>query len=99
MTANRPATAVRPTDEAPPREGRLSDRPLLEARGCTVSFAGLKAVSDFSLQIAARTVVGLIGPNGAGKTTVFNMLTGIYQPTAGGFSSTGTTSGAASPRR
>jgi branched-chain amino acid transport system ATP-binding protein len=56
---------------------------LLEARGCTVSFAGLKAVSDFSLQIAARTVVGLIGPNGAGKTTVFNMLTGIYQPTAG----------------
>jgi branched-chain amino acid transport system ATP-binding protein len=56
---------------------------LLEARRCTVSFAGLKAVSDFSLQIAPRTVVGLIGPNGAGKTTVFNMLTGIYQPNAG----------------
>jgi branched-chain amino acid transport system ATP-binding protein len=56
---------------------------LLEARGCTVSFAGLKAVSDFSLRIAAGTVVGLIGPNGAGKTTVFNMLTGIYAPTAG----------------
>jgi branched-chain amino acid transport system ATP-binding protein len=56
---------------------------LLEARGCTVSFAGLKAVSDLSLRVAAGAVVGLIGPNGAGKTTVFNMLTGIYPPAAG----------------
>ncbi len=57
--------------------------PFLEARGCTVAFAGLRAVSDFALRIEARAVVGLIGPNGAGKTTVFNMLTGIYPPHPG----------------
>jgi len=57
--------------------------PLLETRGCTVAFAGLRAVSDFSLRIEPGSVVGLIGPNGAGKTTVFNMLTGIYEPVAG----------------
>jgi branched-chain amino acid transport system ATP-binding protein len=57
--------------------------PLLEARGCTVAFAGLRAVSDLELAIAPHEVIGLIGPNGAGKTTVFNMLTGIYPPEPG----------------
>jgi branched-chain amino acid transport system ATP-binding protein len=56
---------------------------LLETRGCTVAFAGLRAVIDFSLRIEPGSVIGLIGPNGAGKTTVFNMLTGIYQPVSG----------------
>ncbi|MBI2964062.1 MAG: ABC transporter ATP-binding protein [Deltaproteobacteria bacterium] len=57
--------------------------PLLEARDCTVAFAGLRAVSGLNLRIAPGEVVGLIGPNGAGKTTVFNMLTGIYPPQSG----------------
>jgi branched-chain amino acid transport system ATP-binding protein len=57
--------------------------PLLEARGCTVAFKGLRAVSEVDLKVDAGAVVGLIGPNGAGKTTVFNMLTGIYPPTSG----------------
>jgi len=61
----------------------VSEPWLLEARDCTIAFAGLKAVSDLSLRLAPGEVVGLIGPNGAGKTTVFNMLTGIYPPTAG----------------
>jgi len=61
----------------------VSDTPLLEVRKCTVAFAGLRAVSEVDLAIAPGAVVGLIGPNGAGKTTVFNMLTGIYPPTAG----------------
>ena len=56
---------------------------LLETRGCTVAFAGLRAVSHLDLKVEAGSVVGLIGPNGAGKTTVFNVLTGIYQPIAG----------------
>lgn len=56
---------------------------LLDARGITMQFGGLKAVDNFSLQLRHGELVGLIGPNGAGKTTCFNMLTGVYQPTLG----------------
>jgi branched-chain amino acid transport system ATP-binding protein len=56
---------------------------LLELQNCTVRFGGLTAVANFSMTIGPRELVGLIGPNGAGKTTVFNMITGVYQPTEG----------------
>ncbi len=49
----------------------------------TKSFGGLMAVSNVSMQVNPGELVGLIGPNGAGKTTVFNLLTGIYEPTSG----------------
>jgi branched-chain amino acid transport system ATP-binding protein len=49
----------------------------------TIRFGGLTAVSAVDLQIGAQELVGLIGPNGAGKTTVFNLITGVYQPTEG----------------
>jgi branched-chain amino acid transport system ATP-binding protein len=55
----------------------------LKASSLTMQFGGLKAVSEFSLDIPKGVIYGLIGPNGAGKTTVFNMLTGVYRPTAG----------------
>jgi branched-chain amino acid transport system ATP-binding protein len=58
-------------------------QPLLELRQCTIRFGGLTAVSEFNLTIGSKELVGLIGPNGAGKTTVFNLITGVYQPTAG----------------
>ena len=48
-----------------------------------MQFGGLTAVSALDFSIAAQELVGLIGPNGAGKTTVFNLVTGVYQPTAG----------------
>lgn len=57
--------------------------PVLETRKLGVTFGGLKAVQDFNIQICEGELVGLIGPNGAGKTTVFNLLTGVYQPTEG----------------
>src|SRR4051812_33203655 len=49
----------------------------------TMQFGGLKAVSDLNLSIPKGMIFGLIGPNGAGKTTAFNLLTGVYRPTAG----------------
>src|SRR5262245_33306314 len=57
--------------------------PLLELQRCTIRFGGLTAVSELDLQIAGNELVGLIGPNGAGKTTAFNLITGVYAPTAG----------------
>lgn len=56
---------------------------LLEAKKITMQFGGLKAVDSLEFKIYKGQLAGLIGPNGAGKTTVFNMLTGVYQPTAG----------------
>jgi len=56
---------------------------LLDVTGLSISFGGLKAVSDFSLHLEEGEMVGLIGPNGAGKTTIFNLLTGVYPPSAG----------------
>ncbi len=61
----------------------------LSIKNLTIQFGGLKAVADLSLEIPQGMIFGLIGPNGAGKTTVFNMLTGVYQPTSGTMSSFG----------
>ncbi len=56
---------------------------LLDVQSLGISFGGLKAVDNFSVQIEKNELYGLIGPNGAGKTTVFNLLTGVYKPTTG----------------
>ena len=64
-------------------ERDINKSPVLECVGLGVTFGGLKAVEDFDLTIGRTEIAGLIGPNGAGKTTVFNLLTKVYQPTAG----------------
>jgi branched-chain amino acid transport system ATP-binding protein len=56
---------------------------LLVAQGIRKEFGGLVAVNDVDFTIPEGSIVSLIGPNGAGKTTFFNMLTGVYKPTAG----------------
>jgi len=56
---------------------------LVQVHNLTVYFGGLRAVHDFNVVIEPGQIRGLIGPNGAGKTTVFNLITGIHQPTEG----------------
>ncbi len=56
---------------------------VLDIKDLSVTFGGLKAVNQFNLDMPKGGLIGLIGPNGAGKTTVFNLLTGVYQPTSG----------------
>lgn len=56
---------------------------LLEVRNLSITFGGLHAVDQFAVSVEKGQLFGLIGPNGAGKTTIFNLLTGVYQPTEG----------------
>ena len=58
---------------------------VLETKNLGITFGGLKAAQNVNLKIKKNEIYGLIGPNGAGKTTVFNLLTGVYQPTYGSF--------------
>ncbi len=57
--------------------------PLLELNEVSIRFGGLIAVDNVDLVIEKGEILSLIGPNGAGKSTVFNLVTGIYPPTAG----------------
>lgn len=59
---------------------------LLEVKNLGISFGGLRAVDQVNFSIKQGQLYGLIGPNGAGKTTIFNLLTGVYQPTDGSIS-------------
>ena len=65
------------------REQDIDKLPVLDVRNLGIDFGGLTAVDSFNITIGPTEISGLIGPNGAGKTTIFNLLTGVYQPTRG----------------
>ena len=56
---------------------------VLKTDKATIRFGGLVAVNELDMSVRSHEIYGLIGPNGAGKTTIFNLLTGVYQPTSG----------------
>ena len=61
----------------------LSDEIILEVRDLSRSFAGIKALTNVTIAVRRKEILGVIGPNGAGKTTLFNVLNGIFPPSAG----------------
>jgi branched-chain amino acid transport system ATP-binding protein len=56
---------------------------LFKMNDVTHYFGGLRAVSQFNMELSPGEIIGLVGPNGAGKTTIFNLASGIYTPTSG----------------
>jgi branched-chain amino acid transport system ATP-binding protein len=58
-------------------------RPLLELKTVTMRFGGVVAIDALDITIDKGEIFALIGPNGAGKTTVFNVVTGLFQPSEG----------------
>ena len=56
---------------------------ILQTDKATIKFGGLTAVNELTMDVGKGEIYGLIGPNGAGKTTIFNLLTGVYEPTSG----------------
>ena len=65
-------------------------RPLLEVKGVTLQFGGVRALSDVSFDVQERELFAVIGPNGAGKTSIFNCLNGVYRPQQGSITLAGT---------
>jgi branched-chain amino acid transport system permease protein len=80
-----PAAALRAASPANPgtAPARALGQAILDVRGLSKSFGGLRAVQNVSFQVRAGMILGIIGPNGAGKTTLFNLLNGFLRPDAG----------------
>ncbi len=80
-----PQDSTRQNATAPPPDGAVGDTSacILKTERCTIRFGGLLAVNSLDMAVQPGEIYGLIGPNGAGKTTIFNLLTGVYEPTDG----------------
>ncbi|MEV4620577.1 branched-chain amino acid ABC transporter ATP-binding protein/permease [Asanoa sp. NPDC049573] len=72
-------TTFQPYQPADPATGG----PILEVRDLSMHFRGVKALRDVSIEVPAGQIRGIVGPNGSGKTTLFNVVSGLYRPTAG----------------
>jgi branched-chain amino acid transport system ATP-binding protein len=80
------------------RRGEQSDG-VLSVNDVSVSFGGITALDEVSLEVSTGEVLGIIGPNGAGKTTLFNVICGFVKPAAGTLSWKGRTLAGVKPHR
>jgi branched-chain amino acid transport system ATP-binding protein len=78
-----PGGGGNPPGPAGPGEAGRPDGPVLSLDRLSLAFGGLLALSELELHVNDGEVVSVIGPNGAGKSTIFNVITGVYEPTAG----------------
>jgi len=65
------------------QKSSTQNQPLLQVEGLTKNFGGLKAINSVNLNVEKGVIYSIIGPNGAGKTTLFNLIYGVFPPTAG----------------
>ena len=72
-----------PAGQPGPGDGGRPAGSVLNLERLSLSFGGLRAISELDLAVGDDEIVSLIGPNGAGKTTVFNVITGVYKPSSG----------------
>jgi branched-chain amino acid transport system ATP-binding protein len=72
-----------PSDLAAPGDGIARDGVLLEVRNVSLSFGGVKAITDISFDVRKGEIRAIIGPNGAGKTSMLNVINGFYTPQRG----------------
>jgi branched-chain amino acid transport system permease protein len=70
-----------PADVTSPSAGGSS--PFLRVEGLAISFLGLRALDDVTLELKSGHILGLVGPNGSGKSTLVNVISGVYRPDAG----------------
>jgi ABC-type branched-subunit amino acid transport system ATPase component len=84
MTApERPGEAADPAGPSDAGHGGPPGASVLNLDRISLSFGGIRALSELDLHVDDQEIVSLIGPNGAGKTTVFNVITGVYPPGSG----------------
>jgi branched-chain amino acid transport system ATP-binding protein len=78
------ATKLEPDARSAPNvRPQPAARPLFEADNISISFGGIKAVNGVTFSVAEGEIFAIVGPNGAGKSTIFNLVSRIYEPTAG----------------
>lgn len=75
--------ATKETAPTPPNEGIAPGGLLMDVRNVSLSFGGVKAITDISFDIRKGEIRAIIGPNGAGKTSMLNVINGFYTPQKG----------------
>jgi branched-chain amino acid transport system ATP-binding protein len=78
-------------DSAPPQAGRRTGEVILDVQNISLSFGGVKALTDISFDVREHEVRAIIGPNGAGKSSMLNCINGVYQPQQGSITFRGKT--------
>ncbi|HMN83861.1 MAG TPA: ATP-binding cassette domain-containing protein, partial [Burkholderiaceae bacterium] len=83
ITSAAAASASLPASAEPPASGRRVGDVILNLKNISLSFGGVKALTDISFDVREHEIRAIIGPNGAGKSSMLNVINGVYQPQQG----------------